>query len=597
MLGNDDPATSATLAGTGMTACGDLAALTQAVGEGVPDVVVAPFAADGAALPRAAHEVTQRALALLQAWTSDERLARSRLVLVTHRAIACQAQETVLDLACAPLWGLVRSAQSQYPDRSIVIVDVDGSAASWSALPQAVACGEPQIALRAGMSLAPRLVRATRDRTLEIPVDTATWSLQIPEKGSFDNLVLAAQPEASTPLGADQVRIAIHAAGLNFRDVLETLGMYPGGAGGIGGEGAGIVLEVGPGVTRFVPGERVMGLLPGSFGPEAVADQRTIVPVPDGWSFAQAAAVPVVFLTAYYALVELGRLQPGERLLVHAATGGVGMAAVQIARHLGAQVYGTASPGKWGTLSAQGFDEAHMASSRTLAFEQHFLAATEEHGMDVVLDCLAQDFVDASLRLLPRGGRFLEMGKTDIRDPEVVAAAHPGVAYEALDFMRVDPDRIQEMLAELGVLFRSGALEPLPVTCWDIRQAPEAFRFLGQARHTGKIVLTLPHPLNPDGTVLITGGTGGLGALVARHLVAAHGVRHLLLTSRRGLAAPGAAELAAELGALGATATIAACDVSDRAALANLLAGIPCGHALSGVVHAAGILRMASSGL
>ena len=147
------------------------------------------------------------------------------------------------------------------------------------------------------------------------------------------------------------------------------------------------------------------------------------------------------------------------------------------------------------------------------------------------------------------------------------------------------------MLAELGVLFRSGALEPLPVTCWDIRQAPEAFRFLGQARHTGKIVLTLPHPLNPDGTVLITGGTGGLGALVARHLVAAHGVRHLLLTSRRGLAAPGAAELAAELGALGATATIAACDVSDRAALANLLAGIPCGHALSGVVHAAGILE------
>ena len=185
VLGNDDPATSATLAGTGMNdlwgPCGpDASCWRRCAGRRV-----APFAADGAALPRAAHEVTQRALALLQAWTSDERLARSRLVLVTHRAIACQAQETVLDLACAPLWGLVRSAQSQYPDRSIVIVDVDGSAASWSALPQAVACGEPQIALRAGMSLAPRAGASYPRPYLGIPVDTATWSAPISGEGEL----------------------------------------------------------------------------------------------------------------------------------------------------------------------------------------------------------------------------------------------------------------------------------------------------------------------------------------------------------------------------------------------------------------------------
>ncbi|WP_159060386.1 zinc-binding dehydrogenase, partial [Streptomyces griseoruber] len=185
------------------------------------------------------------------------------------------------------------------------------------------------------------------------------------------------------------------------------------------------------------------------FGPVAVADARKVARVPDGWSFAEAASVPVVFLTAYYALTDLGAVKPGESVLVHAAAGGVGMAAVQVARHLGAEVFGTASAGKWGTLRALGLDEAHIASSRDLAFEDAFLAATGGNGMDVVLDSLAGEFVDASLRLLPRGGRFLEMGKTDVRDPGTVAAEHPGVMYRAFDLMDVEPERIGRMLAEL----------------------------------------------------------------------------------------------------------------------------------------------------
>ncbi|MFD8387166.1 SDR family NAD(P)-dependent oxidoreductase, partial [Streptomyces sp. NPDC059679] len=205
-------------------------------------------------------------------------------------------------------------------------------------------------------------------------------------------------------------------------------------------------------------------------------------------------------------------------------------------------------------------------------------------------DCLAGELVDASLRLLPRGGRFIEMGKTDIRDAGVVAGEHPGVAYQAFDVFDAGLDRIQQMLVELVGLFEAGELTPLPFTAWDVRRAPDAFRYMSQARHVGKIVLSVPEPLDLEGTVVVTGGTGSLGAVVARHLVGEHGVRHLVLASRRGPDAKGARELVAELGEAGATVTAVACDVTDRDAVAALLAAVPAEHPLTGVVHIAGVL-------
>ncbi|WP_043183669.1 zinc-binding dehydrogenase, partial [Streptomyces sp. NRRL F-5123] len=218
-----------------------------------------------------------------------------------------------------------------------------------------------------------------------------------------------------------------------------------------------------------------------------------------------------------------------ERVLIHAATGGVGTAAVQIAQHIGAEVYATASPGKHAVLEAMGIDEAHRASSRDLDFEDAFREAAGS--VDVVLNCLAGDFTDASLRLLGEGGRFLEMGKTDIRDPEQVTAAHPGIRYEAYDLVsHAGPARIAAMLRTLAGLFAQGALTPPPVTTWPLARARQALRHMSQAKHTGKLVLTVPPPLDPDGTVLITGGTGTLGALLAEHLVTTWNITHLHLT-------------------------------------------------------------------
>ena len=331
-----------------------------------------------------------------------------------------------------------------------------------------------------------------------------------------------------------------------------------------------------------------MGLL-GSLGPVSLTDQRLITRIPEQWSFTQAATVPIAFLTAYHGLVDLAGLKAGERVLVHAGAGGVGMAAVQLAQHLGAEVFATASPGKWQVLRAMGLEESHIASSRTLEFKQRFLEQTDGRGVDVILDSLSGESVDASLELLPAGGRFIEMGKSDIRDPREIAEAHPGVAYQAFDLLEAGPGRLRAMLGELMTLFRRGALKPLPVTAWDIRRAPDAFRYMSQARHTGKIILALPATIDPHGTTLITGGTGTLGTLIARHLISAHSARHMLLASRRGEKADGAAELKADLESLGASVKIVACDVSDREQLTQLLTSVPDEHPLTAVVHAAGV--------
>ncbi|WP_207974684.1 SDR family NAD(P)-dependent oxidoreductase, partial [Parafrankia sp. BMG5.11] len=271
------------------------------------------------------------------------------------------------------------------------------------------------------------------------------------------------------------------------------------------------------------------------------------------------------------------------------------MAAVQLARLWGAEVYATASPTKWAALHALGIDDDHIANSRTLDFRNTFHTRTDGHGMDVILGSLAGDHVNASLDLLTPTGRYIEMGKTDIRNTEDVAATHPGRTYRAFDLKEAGPDRTQQMLTDITEHLTTGTLTLLPRTAWDLADLPQALRHMSQGRHTGKNIIRIPTPFNSEGTVLITGGTGTLAAILARHLITHHHAHHLHLISRQGPHHPNATHLRQELLDLGAhTVTITACDTSDPDALAATLSTVPDAHPLTAVIHTAGTLNDAT---
>ena len=479
---------------------------------------------------------THEALSAVQSWLAEPH--SGTLVVLTRGAVALPGED-VADLAGAAVWGLVRSAQTEHPGH-ILLVDSDAPLDD-SAIAAALAVGEPQVVMRGGK---PHIARVHASRAVDgvlVPPGDGAWRVGMTSAGTFENLRLEPAPDADVPLAPGQVRIASRALAANFRDVMIALGLYPDPDAAMGVEASGVIVETACSESRFAVGERVAGLFPEGTGTIATTDERLLVKVPAEWSDADAATAPVGFATAHYALSTLADVQPGQRILVHAATGGVGMAAVQLARHRGLEVFATASRGKWDTLRAMGFDEDHIADSRSLEFEDKFRAVTGRTGMagmDVVLDSLAGEFVDASLRLVAPGGVFLEMGKTDIREPGEVAEHYQGVRYRAFDLFEAGPDHIQRMLTELADMFDSGILRPLPVTTFDIRRAPAALRYLSQARHVGKVVMMVPDAW-ATGTVLITGGTGMAGSALARHVVARHGVRRLILVSRRGPDAPG----------------------------------------------------------
>jgi acyl transferase domain-containing protein/NADPH:quinone reductase-like Zn-dependent oxidoreductase len=515
------------------------------------------------------------------------------LWIVTRGAQAVTGEEPAGTLRprAAGAWGLASVIAVEEPGLGVRRVELDPSepAESVAGLARELltgSAGPASVALRAGTRWAARIER--RPTTPDEPL-----VLEIERAGTLDGLTLRRRPRAA--LGKDEVRLRVTAAGLNFRDVLLALGMYVGNGIPLGAECAGLVIEAGAAVRDLPVGTRVFGFAPAAFATEVVVPAAFLAPVPQGMRDEDAAGLPIAFLTAWYGLHTLAGLRTGERVLVHAAAGGVGLAAVQLAQRAGAEVIATAgSPAKRELLQQLGV--RHVLDSRSLSFADGTRAATGGEGVDVVLNSLAGEFIEASLGVLRKGGRFLELGKRGILTPEAAAKRRPDVRYHAFDLGALavaDRGLLGPMMRDLVAALAKGELRPLPVTVFPLEQASDAFRFMAGAKHVGKIVLRAPAGgrISGDATYLVTGGLGGLGLETARWLVRS-GARSLALVGRRAPDAAASGAIAA-LEREGAKVHVFAADAGDETAMAGVLAalrkpGIP---ALRGVFHCAGALE------
>ncbi|MFJ8579618.1 SDR family NAD(P)-dependent oxidoreductase [Micromonospora sp. NPDC093277] len=539
-----------------------------------------------------------------------------RLVLVTRGAQVVAAEPSTPAPAQAGLWGLARVVTLEHGELRPTIVDLDPAVEARTVAGLADELlhrtGGEQVALRAGRRYTPRLApwRAPAPTDADLrphPFDPTAAD------GNYRLLSLRGHLGSLTPVLSErtppapgQVQIEVTAAGLNFNDVLKAMEICPGVPPGIvplGGECAGRVTAVGAGVTGHRVGDRVMAVAPSSMAAYATTPAEMVAPIPDGLTDEQAAAIPIAFLTVVYGLEYLGHLGEGDTVLIHSATGGVGLAALQVARRNGAEVLATAGSEEKREL-LRGLGVKHVMDSRSLRFADEVLALTDGRGVDVVLNSLTGEALTRSLRLLAPNGRFVEIGKQDI-----YANSHLGLellrhnrSFLAVDLERAfaeQPKLIARLLAEVLRGFASGEFAALPVTTFGYSDAAQAFGHMAQARHTGKIVLrpdvreaAVPPgevPVRPVATYLITGGLGALGLRTARWL-ADRGARHLLLLGRSQPSAA-AERVLDELRGRGVDVQVRHADIGRYDEVAAVVAGIDRDlPPLAGIVHSAGVL-------
>jgi len=548
-------------------------------------------------------------LQLVQRLLRNANGEKRRLWIVTRGAQAVGSAPVSVSLSQTPSWGLAKSMDLEYPELDCTRIDLDpsGGTDEIAALAEemSLASWEHEVAFREGTRYVARLVarapKRLRGALLGIP-DADSFRLDVSRLGNLESLVLRAVARSEPRPG--EVEIRVHAASLNFRDVMNAAGVYPGGPIPFGAECAGTVSAVGSGVADLRLGDEVIAVASGSFGAYATADARAVVSKPRAFSFGQAATIPIAFLTAYYSLHHLAKLSRGERVLIHAAAGGVGLAAVQLAQHAGAEIFATAgSPEKRAFLKSMRVP--HVFDSRSLAFADEVAKRTGGSGIDVVLNSLPGEYVARSLSILAAYGRFVEIGKTDIyqNKPLGLFPFRNNLSYFAFDLERAcreRPDLVRSLLLELMAMFREGSLSPLPHHIFPIEDAVNAFRYMTRRKNIGKVVLSFPTveskarsdrslALRSDATYLVTGGHGGLGLAVARWLVG-KGARHLVLLSRGGASVAGE-QLAVEVAAQGAKIETIQADVSSESDLARALSEIRSSMPpLRGVIHAAGVL-------
>jgi acyl transferase domain-containing protein/NAD(P)-dependent dehydrogenase (short-subunit alcohol dehydrogenase family)/acyl carrier protein/SAM-dependent methyltransferase len=536
---------------------------------------------DGATFASVEREICGGLLQVVRRLAARGDQAASRLLLVTRGAQLVAADDKNVSLLQAPLWGLARTIGLEYPELRCTSVDLDptsGDPAENLLREVREPDGELQIAWRGNRRTVARLTR----------IQGNCNRLEIATRGSLDELKLNSLARRAPGPGEVEIRVA--SAGLNFRDVLNALGEYPGDPGPLGAECSGHVVEVGSGVTGIAPGDEVIAIAKGALSTYVTVAGELVGRKPSGLSMEEAAAIPVAYVTARYALHHVGRLQAGDRVLIHAAAGGVGLAAVMEAQRVGAEVFATAgTEEKRAYLRSLGI--THVMDSRTSDYSEEILKLTLGRGVDVVLNSLGGQFVGDNLRVLAPSGRYLELGKKGIWDAARVSRERPDVSYFVIDWGQEyerRPRVIAELYQQLMRDAESGLVRSLPCRSFSLTNAVAAFRWMAQARHTGKIVLNA-QTVRANATYLITGGLGGLGRRVAEWLIE-RGARHLVLIGRSAPARD-CQEIVRSMRERGVRITVCSADVSRREELSAIFAQISKeGPSLRGLVHAAGLL-------
>ena len=522
--------------------------------------------------------------------------------------------------AQAGLWAAARAAANEYADAEIRMIDIaQGLRAREAARAVAALLANPpedrELVLTRDGPLALRVRRGGEPASnLERPptlTSAATRAvLGQASRGALESLAWRRAPRR--PPGPEEVEIEVAATGLNFRDVMWALGLLPdealeGGFAGpsLGFECSGIVRAVGAAVAPLRPGARVVAFAPEAFASHVTVNARAVAPVPEALELTAAASIPVAFLTAYYALEHLARLRAGEWVLLHGGAGGVGLAALQIARWRGARVIATAgSQEKRDLLKLLGAE--HALPSRSLAFVDQVRSITGA-GVDVVLNSLAGEAMERSLELLQPFGRFLELGKRDFYANSKVGlrSLRHNISYFAIDadqLLSRQAGLATQLLADLMQHFADGTFTPLAQRAFDGREILDAFRLMQQSGHIGKILVRPPPPCavpaqqasppfraSAEGAHVIIGGLGGFGLATAEWL-ADRGARTLVLVGRSGASSDTGLGSLEALKRRGIDVRAMRADASDQAQLARLLAELRPKMPIKGIVHAAMVL-------
>ncbi|MDB9379322.1 type I polyketide synthase, partial [Nodularia sphaerocarpa] len=529
----------------------------------------------------------------------------TQLWLVTQGAVNTGKDASIKGLAAASLWGIRKVIQLEHPELNCRCLDLDPTRTpteQTDIILKELLTNSPEteIAWRNQTRYAARLtqtpLRATLRESFQLTAPLReNQRLTIKQRGTLENLSFQTVNRPSPEPG--EIEICVQATGLNFRDVLNALDLYPGEPGMLGCECVGEIVAIGTGVKHLQVGQRVMALASGSFSQYVIVNEAIAIPLPPNLSIIDGATIPAAFLTAFYTLHHLAKIRPGDKILIHAAAGGVGQAAIQIAQLAGAEIFATASPQKWETLQNLGVKQ--IFNSRTLDFAEEILAQTQGEGVDIILNSLSGDFITESLAILKPQGRFVEIGKIDVWTQEQVQQIKPNADYflvDLIDLCRQQPELVQSMLQQLVQEFEQHRLKPLAAKVFPITEIVDAFRYMQQGKHTGKVVInsklnnsTFIYPLKKNCTYLITGGLGGLGLLVAEWLVKM-GANHLLLLGRNAPTSDAVSRIQ-KLEATGVRIAIAQIDVSQTAKLSNVLTEIAkSAYPLAGIIHAAGVL-------